>query len=245
MAWSSSGASVLADGQVRWTWNTSNLFSVGWDLNPLAMQIGAGADGVRDSLSDARDHFYQPLANQYRSSVYPASGYGGHAPEDDYSLYNDSNFREWVQTGRVPIPQAQIDSYQAELIRQTAAAPPPGIPLNNLGGIDNTDANVIAYLQANGVNTLPTGKVIAPIAGSDVFTGTVNLPSAQNTGAFTGSPSLAGIMASASPATGYGGYSYDASAPGFAGYGAGSNPKTLILLAAAAAAFYLLTKGKK
>jgi hypothetical protein len=35
-------------------WNANNIFNEqdgGWDLNPLAMKIGGGADGVRDTLS--------------------------------------------------------------------------------------------------------------------------------------------------------------------------------------------------
>jgi hypothetical protein len=143
-----SGITVYADGVPRWTWNTDNVFSVGWDLNPLAMQIGAGADGVRDSLAEARDHFIQPLMSQYRFTVYPASGFGGHAAEDDYTLYHDEGFRTWVQTGQVPIPQQALDDYQKNLIAQVAAAPPPGMPLNNAGGIDQTDANVISWLES-------------------------------------------------------------------------------------------------
>lgn len=243
MAWSTSGTSVLADGQVRWTWTPANLFSVGWDLNPLAMQIGAGADGVRDSLAEARDALLQPLANQYRTQVFPASGYGGHAAEDDFSLFNNSDFQTWVQTGQVPVPQAAIDSYQQTLIRQVAAAPPPGMPLNNDGGIDQGDANVIDWLAAHGVATLPQSKLIEPIPGSNVFTGTINLPSAKNTGALTSTPALAGVMAAAN-GTGAG-YSYGGAVPGVAGVGSGLNSNTLVLLAAAAAAYYLLTKGNR
>jgi hypothetical protein len=241
MGWTASGSTVLADGQVRWTWTTGNLFD-SWDLNPLAMQIGAGADGVRDSLAEARDNLFQPLANQYRTQIYPASGFAGHAAEDDASLWNDPAFRDWVQTGRVPIPQQRIDDYQRTLIAGVAAAPPPGIPLNNSGGIDNTDANVVAWLQSHGVNTLPTSTVIAPIAGSDVFTGTVNLPSARNTGALSTTPELAGVMASANGADA--GYGYGG-APGVLGFGSGSNSNMLLLLAAAALAYYLYTKGRK
>jgi hypothetical protein len=242
MAWSSSGTSVLADGAVRWTWNPANLFTVGWDLNPLAMQIGAGAGGVRDSLSDARDHLFQPLANQYRTQVYPASGYGGHAPEDDYSLYNNADFQNWVLTGQVPIPQAAIDTYQADLIRQTAAAKPAGIPLNNFGEIDNTDANVISWLQAHGVPTLPSGSSItpnAPILGSDIFNGTVNLPGAAS-GPTTSSPSSLALARAISPQTGPA-YGYGAET-GMLGAGSGGSSNMLVLLAAAAAAYYLLTK---
>lgn len=230
--WSSSGITVYADGSPRWTWNTDNVFSVGWDLNPLAMQIGAGADGVRDSLGESRDHFLQPLMQQYRFSVYPASGFGGHAAEDDFSLYHDAAFQNWVQTGAVPVPQQSIDDYQKNLISQVAAAPPPGMPLNAAGGIDQTDANVISWLESHGVNTQPTGKLIAPIAGSDIFNGTINLPNARNSGALTTSPALAGTMAAAN-----GGFY----AAGVADYASGGgSSKWLILLAAAAAAYFLL-----
>lgn len=241
MGWTASGSSVLADGQVRWTWTPGNLFD-SWDLNPLAMQIGAGADGVRDALSDARNNLFQPLARQYRSQIYPASGQTGHAPEDDQSLFYDDDFRAWAQTGRVPIGQAVIDDYQRNLIAGVAAAPPPGIPLNNSGGIDNTDANVLAWLQAHGVNTLPAGQIIAPIAGSDVFTGTVNLPSTRNTGALTTTPALAGVMAAANGSATP--YSYGGLSGGLLGSGSGSGSNTLILLAAAALAYYLYSKGK-
>jgi hypothetical protein len=202
------------------------------------MQIGAGADGVRDSLAEARDHFIQPLMSQYRFTVYPASGFGGHAAEDDYSLYHDEAFRTWVQTGQVPIPQQALDDYQKNLISQVAAAPPPGMPLNNAGGIDQTDANVISWLESHGVNTQPTGKVIAPIPGSDIFNGTVNLPNTRNTGALTSSPALAGTMAAANG----GGSSY---AGGVADFASGGGSGKLLLYVAIAAAAYLLMKGNK
>jgi hypothetical protein len=79
-------------------WNANNVFN-SWDLNPLAQQIGAGADGVRDTLSTSRDAFLQPLYQQYRSQV----GVGdGKAAADDQTLFNDQNFQNFAKTGQLP-----------------------------------------------------------------------------------------------------------------------------------------------
>jgi hypothetical protein len=87
-------------------WNANNVFD-NWDLNPLAMQIGGAADGVRDTLATNRDAFLQPLMQQYRSEVGVGSG---NAAADDQSLFNDESFRNFVRTGQTPSSQQSATS---------------------------------------------------------------------------------------------------------------------------------------
>lgn len=77
--------------------NANNVFSTGWDLNPVSQQTGI----ARDDLAQQRDAYLQPLYQQYRSAVGVGGG-AGHAAADDQSLFNDSNFQNFVQTGQVP-----------------------------------------------------------------------------------------------------------------------------------------------
>ena len=79
-------------------WNADNAFN-SWDLNPLANQIGGGADGVRDTLSDSRNAYLQPLMQQYRQGM---TSQGGKAAEDDQSLYGDAGFQSFAKTGQLP-----------------------------------------------------------------------------------------------------------------------------------------------
>lgn len=75
--------------------NANNVFD-NWDLNPLANQIGGGADGVRDTLATQRDAYLQPLMQQYRQQ----RGVGdGRAAADDAGLFHDQGFQSFVQTG--------------------------------------------------------------------------------------------------------------------------------------------------
>lgn len=80
-------------------WNTGNVFN-NWDLNPLAQEIGGGAEGVRDELSDSRNAFLQPKMAEYRNAM--GVGNGG-AAADDQTLFNDQQFRSYVQTGQMPV----------------------------------------------------------------------------------------------------------------------------------------------
>jgi hypothetical protein len=79
-------------------WNANNVFQ-NWDLNPLAMQVGGAADGVRDTLSTSRDAYLQPLMNQYRDQ---ARQTGVRADATDQSLFADPNFQSFVQSGQMP-----------------------------------------------------------------------------------------------------------------------------------------------
>jgi hypothetical protein len=237
--WTASGTSVYADGRRVWTWDTENLFDVGWDLNPLAMQIGAGADGVRDSLSAARDAFMQPLASQYRFQVYPASGYTGHAPEDDYSLYLNQDFETWVRTGQVPVPQAQIEAYQGAALNEFRAAviANPSIApnvINDSGGVEGTDSILWDYLKNHyGVSELPVGTTIQPI---------IPMPSRDDATLYadvqvSGAPNTGGRrVGSAVPTDSGSGLMYSSASGGGSG-------KSWLLLAVIGFAIYKLSKG--
>jgi hypothetical protein len=244
MSWSVSGASVIDSARgVVWTWDRNNVFAVGWDLNPLALQIGAGADTVRDNLAGARDNFLVPLGTTYRNQVYPASGLAGHPPEDDYSLYYNADFRTWVQTGIGPVREMG-DPMQGNAVRwsyHSATVPPEMYGLSN-GAVqwwhDNvfnnsaisdpssyeaklindwraeyarrggtlalSDLQVMEYI-ASGLfpelgggfagtgatesaastasqDPFYTGSLIPPIPGSDILSGSANVPSPSNSG---------------------------------------------------------------
>jgi hypothetical protein len=245
MSWSVNGASVIDSARgVVWTWDRNNVFSVGWDLNPLAMQLGAGADTVRDNLAGARDNFLVPLGITYRNQVYPASGLAGHAPEDDYTLYFNQDFRNWVQTGIGPVREVG-DPNQGNPVRWSyhyATVPPEMYGLSNSavqwwhdnvfnnsaisdpaayeakliadwraeyfrrGGTQSfSDLQVMEYV-ASGLfpeigggftgtsstessavsnatdNPNYTGSLIPPIPGSDILTGSANVPNPSNAG---------------------------------------------------------------
>lgn len=91
----------MANAADNYQWDANNVFN-DWDLNPLAMQVGGGADGVRDTLATKRDAFLQPLMSDYRQRA--GVGQGG-AAADDYSLFNDQGFRSFVQSGQLPQQQ--------------------------------------------------------------------------------------------------------------------------------------------
>lgn len=78
-----------------------------WDLNPLAQQVGGGADGVRDRLATERDAFLQPRMQQYRTS-------GVKAAEDDATLFNDDGFRSFVQSGQLPQNASPAQQWNAQ-----------------------------------------------------------------------------------------------------------------------------------
>jgi hypothetical protein len=77
----------MANAADNFQWNADNVFK-DWDLNPLAMEVGAGADGVRDTLATKRDAFLQPYAADYRQKVG-----AGNSNDDDYGLWQDNDFR--------------------------------------------------------------------------------------------------------------------------------------------------------
>lgn len=78
----------------NYKWNADNVFK-SWDLNPLAQEIGAGADGVRDTLAANRDAFLQPYMARYRQTVG-----AGNSADDDQGLFNDEDFQNYVRTGQ-------------------------------------------------------------------------------------------------------------------------------------------------
>jgi hypothetical protein len=104
--------------------SADNVFN-SWDLNPLAQQIGGGADGVRDTLASKRDAYLQPLMQQYRAAAGPGDG---HAAEDDATLFNNDQFRNFVRTGQMQaISQAQAGGAS----RDGYNVPYPGFQFND------------------------------------------------------------------------------------------------------------------
>jgi hypothetical protein len=218
MAWSFSGASVIDSTRgVVFTFDRSNIFAVGWDLNPLAMQIGAGADTVRDNLSAARDYYLQPLMATYRTRVYPQSGLAGHPPEDDYSLYYNGDFQTWVQTGIGPVREIG-DPNQGNQVRWSyhyATVPPEMYGLSNSGvqwWHDNVfnnsaisdpaayEAKLIAdwraeYVRRGGTQSFSDLQVMEYIAAGTFpelgagFTGTTSTPAYDPTTGYSALPS--------------------------------------------------------
>jgi hypothetical protein len=117
----------MANAADTYEWNAKNIFNEqdgGWDLNPLAMKIGAGADGVRDTLSAKRDAFLQPQMQAYRNAVGP-----GKADATDSGLFNDQNFRGYVQNGQLPANASPAQQWNAQPAPQQAS---PGGDLMNL-----------------------------------------------------------------------------------------------------------------
>lgn len=166
--WSASGPNVYVNGSLAWSWDADKLLQYPGDLNPLAMQLGAGADGVRDSLAQSRDNFSQPLFAQYRAAVINLGGAGFHAPEDDYSLLNSQAFQNWLSTGQLPVPQAQIDAYQGAVLSDFRAAvvQNPSIApnvINDSGDVEGTDALLWQYVKDHyQISDLPSNTVVAP-----------------------------------------------------------------------------------
>lgn len=240
MAWSANGPSVIdsARGTV-WTWDTGKLLQYPGDLNPLAMQLGAGADGVRDSLARARDNFSQPLFAQYRAAVVALGGSGFHAPEDDFSLLNSQAFQEWLQTGQLPVPQAQIDAYRGGVLsefRTDVAANPSIAPdvFNNSGGIEGTDAVLWQYIKDHyNVSDLPPGTSVAPAFPTPSREDALLYADIQTSGGVnTGGRRTAGQALDSGPS---GSVSLSA--------GASAGGSSWLFLALAAFAIYKLSKG--
>jgi hypothetical protein len=160
----------------------------------------------------------------------------------------DVDVMEYVAAGTFPVPQNAIEAYQAELVSAVRTAPPADLPRNNAGGADEGDQGILNYLASKGVALVPpsgaqyySGALIAPIPGSDVFNGTANIPDPQYSGPASASAFPIGPGAPLM-AVNQGAPMYAATSSGLFG-GTGSNQ--WILLAAAAAAIYLLTKGSK
>jgi hypothetical protein len=147
----------MANAADNYEWNADNIFNEqdgGWDLNPLAMKVGAGADGVRDTLSAKRDAFLQPKMNAYRQAVGP-----GRADATDTNLFNDENFRGYVKSGTLPQqPQTVTQQWTAPAAAPAAPAAtnPQRSELYNLLKsratqslqIDPNDPNIAAQTDA-------------------------------------------------------------------------------------------------
>jgi hypothetical protein len=153
----------MANAADSYNFDASNVFNEqdgGWDLNPLAMKIGAGADGVRDTLSAKRDAFLQPKMLDYRNAVGP-----GKANATDSDLFNDQSFQAYVKTGQVPQAQGPQSVTQQWNAPATAAAAPQVAPAaadprrdalfetllkrSDPAQVTNMDPNVRAQSDAN------------------------------------------------------------------------------------------------
>jgi hypothetical protein len=128
-------------------WNKDNIFQYGDDLNPLAQQVGGGADGVRDSLAESRDAFIRPYMQTYRGQVGTGSG---RAAEDDATLSRDPRFRSYVQTGNLDPSLAQ------------AAQVSPGPAAN--GFLDASRGYLLDFLKGNSTPATANDPTIAPAA---------------------------------------------------------------------------------
>ena len=80
-------------------WTGGNIFD-SWDLSPLSAKTGV----ARDTLADQRDAFLGPLQQQFRT----ASAQAGYRPDaGDANLFNDPQFRAFVQQGQAPYALGQ------------------------------------------------------------------------------------------------------------------------------------------
>lgn len=147
----------MANAADNFQWNADNVFD-SWDLNPLAQQVGAGADGVRDTLAQKRDEYLQPLMQQYRSQYSGAN----HAAEDDQSLFNNNDFQNFVKTGQGPNTNTSVTQQwnQSSAPQLAPATPDPRqsalydalLKRSNPDQVTNLDPNVRAQSDANIAN---------------------------------------------------------------------------------------------
>lgn len=117
----------MANAADGYQWNADNAFD-NWDLNPLAQKVGAGADGVRDTLAAGRDAYLQPQMQQYRNA---ATAAGARVDEGDENLWKSEGFRDFAKTGQTSFaPQNQTPS------QQWTAQPggPGGLPVTGTPG---------------------------------------------------------------------------------------------------------------
>lgn len=76
--------------------NSENVWGYLGDLNPLAMQVGQGADGVRDRLSAERDSFLNPWEQRYRDA---RGAQGQKVDATSANVYGDAGFQDFVRSG--------------------------------------------------------------------------------------------------------------------------------------------------
>lgn len=100
----------MANAADSFQWNKDNVFQYGKDLNPLAQQVGAGADGVRDTLAANRDAYLQPMMADYRQKMLAS---GQRADEGDENLFNNQDFQSYVQTGAMPAAKTPTQQWSA------------------------------------------------------------------------------------------------------------------------------------
>lgn len=98
--------------------NTTNIWDHGYDtdLKPLAAQYGI----ERDDLANQRDAFIQPYEQQYHAAL---AQRGEQADATSANLFNDPNFRTFVQSGQLAPQQAQ---FAQQPQTSSPIAPPPG-----------------------------------------------------------------------------------------------------------------------
>lgn len=115
----------MANAADNYQFDASNVFD-NWDLNPLAQQVGAGADGVRDTLSAKRDAFLQPYMQDYRNAATKA---GASADSSDQAMFGSQGFQNFVKTGQTNFaPQQPQTTVQQWNQSSGPQGPPPGTP---------------------------------------------------------------------------------------------------------------------
>lgn len=114
----------MANAASGYKWSADNVFD-NWDLNPLAQQVGGGADGVRDSLSASRDAFLQPKYSAYRDAL---TGQGQKVSTSDQDLYGNEGFQNYVRSGQLPANATPTQQWNAQPAQMSPAAPAPGTP---------------------------------------------------------------------------------------------------------------------
>lgn len=115
----------MANAASGYKWTADNVFD-NWDLNPLAQQIGAGADGVRDTLSSGRDAFLQPKYSAYRDAL---TAQGQKVSSSDADLWGNEGFQNYVRSGQLPANATPTQQWNAQPAQApAAAAPAPGTP---------------------------------------------------------------------------------------------------------------------
>jgi hypothetical protein len=111
----------MANAATSYKWSGDNVFD-SWDLNPLAQQVGGGADGVRDTLSAGRDAFLQPKYGAYRDAL---TSQGQKVSTSDQDLFGDSGFQNYVKSGQLPANATPAQQWNAQ---PAQAMPPPPTP---------------------------------------------------------------------------------------------------------------------
>ena len=126
----------MANAADNFQWNTDNVFQYGNDLNPLAMQVGAGADGVRDTLAQKRDDFLQPLYQNYRNAAAQA---GTRSNASDAELFGSQDFQNYVQSGQRPAAWSQSSTSSTPTSAWTQQPANPQIATDVANRVDTSN----------------------------------------------------------------------------------------------------------